>query len=114
MRHLKLVFVALAICVTTSSYATPVLATGDGVEPTVSLEIEKMLTNSELIVEDEFQVTIVFMVTVEKRIEIRSISSPNDEVNRFLQKRLQNKKLHGNGWFTEKIYELPVKVKAMR
>ncbi|NJW51664.1 hypothetical protein [Salinimicrobium oceani] len=78
----------------------------------ISLEIEKMLRNSDLIIEEDFTVKVIFTVTSDKRISIEEISSPNEEVNEFLRKRLDQQKLHGASWYSNKIYELPVKVQA--
>lgn len=114
MRHLKLALVALAITFGSAVYALPSNSVEDNRNNSISYEIEKMLVDSDLIIEENFTVTVIFEVTAEKRISIRSIKSPNEEVNAFLEKRLQNRKLHGTGWFAEKIYELPVKVQAMK
>lgn len=114
MRHLKLTFVALAITLGTSLFAAPNFSSEEIRGNSVSYEIERMLMDSDLIIEEEFTVTVIFEVNEDKRIEIRSIKSPNEEVNAFLEKRLQDRKLHGEGWFFEKVYELPVKVQAMK
>lgn len=113
MRHLKLLLVALAITFGFSVNAASSSA-ADSRNNSVSYEIEKMLKDSDLIIEEDFTVTVIFEVTEDRRISIRSVSSPNEEVNQFLEKRLQNRKLHGEGWFIEKMYELPVRVEAMK
>ena len=113
MRTFKLFFAALALMLTTSTFAnfSYDLETKKG---SITYEIEKMLKDSGLIIEEEFTVRVIFKVNEDRRIEIQSVKSPNEEVNEFLQKRLHNQKLHGNGWFTEKIYELPVKVQSRK
>ncbi len=113
MRHLRLLFVAFALTLSSAVFANP---TSDFEDKggSISAEIEKMLKDSNLVIEEEFTVTVFFIVTEERKIEIRSIASPNEEVNEFLKKRLQNQKVHGKNWFTNKIYELPVKVEARR
>lgn len=113
MRTIKLFFAALALMLTTSTFANSNydLETKRG---SITYEIEKMLKDSGLIIEEEFTVRVIFKVNEDRRIEIQSVKSPNEEVNEFLQKRLHNQKLHGNGWFTEKIYELPVKVQSRK
>lgn len=112
MRTIKLFFAALAIMLTTSTFAN-----NFDLEPkrsSITYEIERMLKDSGLIIEEEFTVKVIFMVNEDRSIAIKAIKSPNEEVNEFLHKRLNNQKLHGEGWFTEKIYELPVKVQSRR
>lgn len=113
MRTFKLFFAALALMMATSTFANPFydVETRRG---SITYEIEKMLKDSDLVIEEEFTVKVIFKVNEDHRIEIQSVKSPNEEVNEFLQKRLHNQKLHGNGWFTKKIYELPVKVQSRR
>ena len=113
MRRFKLLFVAFALTLSSAGFANP---TSDFENKTgsISAEIEKMLKDSELVIEEEFIVTVYFKVTDERKIDVRSITSPNEEVNEFLKKRLQNQKVYGKSWFTDKVYELPVKVEARR
>lgn len=108
-------FVALVLSMSTSMFANSkynVNHPENFKRTSVSYEIEKLLRNSSLVIEEDFTVTVVFMVTENKTIDIRSITSPNEEVNKFLEIRLQDHKLKGKGWFAEKLYELPIKVKA--
>lgn len=117
MRNLKFVLVVLVISMTTSMYASKnnVNVHPENLKRTsVSYEIEKLLRNSSLVIEEDFKVTVIFMVTEDKKIDVKSIFSPNDEVNKFLQLRLQDHKLKGKGWFVNKLYELPVKVKGRK
>ena len=115
MRYLKFMLVALVISMSTSLFANSNY-TGVHSESfkrtSVSYEIEKLLRNSSLVIEEDFTVTVIFMVTEDKKIDIRRITSPNEEVNKFLEMRLQDHKLKGKGWFTEKVYELPIMVRA--
>lgn len=113
MRHLKLMLVAFALTFYAGAFANS--SSDDELRRgSVSYEIGKMLANSDLVIEEEFTVKVVFKVNKDNRIEIRSISSPNETVNEFLQERLDNQKLHGSRWDAEKIYELPVKVETRR
>lgn len=113
MKTFKVLLVGLAITLSTASFGNPVKEDKVRREP-ISAEIEKMLSDSDLIIEEEFVVTVIFKVTAERKIDVQVVRSANEEVNQFLKKRLQNQKLHGEKWFTDKIYELPVKVQAMR
>ena len=113
MRNLRLFLAAFALMLTTSTFANP------GFYPetdrgSITYEIEKMLKDSGLIIEEEFTVKVIFKVNEEHKIEIHAVKSQNEEVNKFLEKRLNNRKLHGEGWSTEKFYELPVKVQSRR
>lgn len=113
MRHFKLLLAAFALMLTTSTFAGTTLDFESN-RGGITFEIEKMLKDSGLIIEEEFTVRVFFKLDEDKRISIQSVKSPNEEVNAFLEKRLSNQKLHGDGWFTEKIYELPVKVRSKR
>lgn len=113
MRHFRLLLAAFALMLTTSTFAN----TGGNYEPgrsSISFEIEKMLKDSDLVIEESFMVTVIFQVTEDRKIAVQKVSSPNEEVNEFLMKRLNNRKLHGPSWFSDKIYQLPVRVESRR
>ena len=114
MRHLRFFLAAFALLATTSIFANIAPTNEEPEIGSISYEIQKMLNDSDLIIEDNFTVTVIFKVTEEKRIAVQKISSPNEVVNAFLMKRLNDQKLHGKSWFTDKVYELPVKVEAGR
>ena len=113
MRHFNLLLAALVFTMSTATFANAT-SNYDPKEGSMSYEIEKMLTNSNLLIEENFKVKIFFKVTEDDRIEIRSISSPNEKVNEFLKNRLQGQKLKGNQWVADKIYELPVSIEIVR
>ena len=113
MRHLKFMLVAFALSLCTGASANTSLDY-EVKRGSISYEIEKMLADSDLVIEEEFTVKVIFKVNQDNRIEIRSIISPNEKVNEFLQRRLEDQKLHGSRWDAEKIYELPVKVQSRR
>lgn len=97
----------------TANYAHPSFDE-EGRKTSISQEIEQMLSNSDLIIEDDFTATVFFEVTKDNKIRIRAIKSSNEEVSKFLKERLKNRKLFGESWFTGKIYELPVRVYGTR
>lgn len=113
MRNFRILLAAFVLMLTTSTFATTTseIETRRGI---ITYEIEKMIAGSGLIIEDNLFVTVIFHVNEDKRIEIRSVKSPNEEVNAFLKKRLNNQKLHGKKWVTDKTYELPVQVQSRR
>ncbi|MHA6279956.1 hypothetical protein ACXYMT_07225 [Salinimicrobium sp. CAU 1759] len=113
MKRFRQFLAAFVLTVSTATFANSTTTLEEKWEP-ISTQIEQMLSDSDLIIEEEFTVTVIFKVNAESRIEIRSIKSPNEEVNLFLKKRLENQKLYGNSWVSEKIYELPVKVEAKK
>ncbi|MGB7842723.1 MAG: hypothetical protein WBL21_08035 [Salinimicrobium sp.] len=112
MRRLKFMLVVFGVFLSTSSFSNSLNEVKTSREPVE--EIQKMLVNSDLIIEEEFTVTIIFKVTGDRRINIQAVHSENEEMNGYIKSRLQNKKLTGSNWFTEKIYELPVKVQALK
>lgn len=113
MKPFKLFLAALALMFATSTFANSNfdLKANRG---NITYEIEKMLKDSGLIIEENFTVKVIFSVSQDRKIEIRQVLSPNQEVNDFLLKRLNNQKLHGEVWDMNKIYELPVKVESRR
>ncbi|WP_324721379.1 hypothetical protein [Salinimicrobium sp. HB62] len=113
MKCFRQFLAAFVLTVSTTAFANSNANFGERWEP-ISFQIEKMLSDSNLVIEEDFTVTVIFKVNAERKIEIRLIDSPNEEVNQFLKKRLENQKLYGNSWDAEKIYELPVKVQATR
>lgn len=115
MKRFRLFLAVFAMTLSTAAFATS-NSSFDFEERrgTISHQIEQMLSDSGLVIEEEFTVTVIFKVDKERKIEIRLIDSPNEEVNSFLKRRLENQKLYGDSWDFEKIYELPVKVQPTR
>ena len=113
MKRFKLFLAAFALTVSTATFANYDSGSGDTRGP-MKIQIEKMLSDAKLLVDEEFIVTVIFKVNEESKIEIRKIDSPNEEVNEFLRKRLENRKLFGKSWDVKMIYELPVRVQATR
>lgn len=115
MKRFKLFLAAFALTISTVAFGNASSEFNfEENRRNISHQIEQMLSDSGLVIEEDFTVTVIFKMTGERKIEIRAIDSPNEEVSDFLRKRLENQKLHGNSWDINKIYELPVKVKANR
>lgn len=114
MRHFKFLLAAFALMLTTSTFANFDSSYEEARKGSISYEIQKMLKDSNLVIEDNFTVTVTFTVNEEKKITIQRIDSPDEVVNEFLMTRLANQKLHASFWDTGKIYELPVKVLSKR
>ena len=112
MKTLKTLLFAFAITVSSATFANTVDLGPRSSK--VSAEIQQMLADSDLLIEEPFSVSVIFKVTEDKKIEIRSISSPNEQVNDFLKKRLDGRQLHGTQWDADKVYALPVKVESRR
>lgn len=112
MKTIKSFLLLLIFLISTNFYASTTFESKIKGDP-FSEEINRMLSRSTLIIEDDVFVKVIFVVTEEKKIEIRSISSTHAGVKSFLEARLHGQQLQGN-WFPNKIYELPVRVKALR
>ena len=104
--------IIFAVFLSSASFANPLIGERTNLEP-VS-EIQQLLEHSDLIIEEEFTVIVIFKVTKDRTIDVQTVKSKNEEVNEFLKKRLQDHKLQGIKWFTQKMYELPVKVQAIK
>lgn len=113
MKTINSILFFLMLSISASMYAGEASNLPRNNDP-LSRELAELLNNSGLIITEDFTVKIFFTVTEERTIEIKSISSENEVVNEFLYKRLQGQQLKGNSWFSEKLYELPVKVRAQR
>ena len=111
MKTLKLFLVAIALTMTSATYAN---SADGGKSSKVTLEIQKMLGESNLVIKEEFTLTVLFSINSEMKIQIRSISSPDETVNEFLRSRLEGRQLTGSVWSTGKVYSLPVKVAGKR
>ena len=111
MKTIKCMLFILMISFSATSFAAPAEL---GLKDPLSEEISKMLSNSKLVIEEDFTVEVLFTVTQEMTIAIRSINSSNETVNKFLFDRLQGQQLKGSNWFSGKIYQLPVRVRATR
>lgn len=113
MRHLKFILVALAFTVSTSIYAFDPGAGEIKEGKAISMEIQKLLDENNLIIEEEFTVKVVFTVSDEKKIQVHSVTSPNEEINEFLHNKLEDRRVYGKKWHQDKFYELPVKVESL-
>ena len=113
MRHLNLLVIAVTMTISSAMMAMPAANPADGIK-SISAEIEKMLVDSELTIEESVTVKVFFSVAEGKSIKIRSINSENPEVQKFLKKRLENRKLLNNKWMEGKLYELPVRIEAVK
>lgn len=114
MKTIKKMLFILLISLSATSHALSAATDLRVKKDPLSKEISQMLSNSGLIIEEEFMVKVLFTVSEEKTISIRSISSDHQNVNQFLYDRLQGQQLKGNNWFAGKIYQLPVKVKSIK
>lgn len=110
MKPLKLLLLAVLMTTSTVALADNPLKRGKS----VSYEIEQMLNNSNLVIENDFTVRVLFTLSEDNKIVIRSIKSENEEVAEFLAERLSKKKVYGRNWDQDKLYELPVRVQATR
>lgn len=104
---------AIFLCSFNLSNASALLHVKIGKDP-FSEEISKMLSRSALVIEKDFKAVVYFTVSENNIISIRSITSQNETVNEFLQERLNGQQLRGRSWFPGKLYELPVRIKAIR
>lgn len=112
MKHVKLFFLVVAVLISNLIFANSIANLVDG--KSLSYEIERLLDDSDFIIEEEFSLEVVFSLSEERKIQIYTIRSENEEVNKFIKDRLQGRKLLGKKWKTEKLYELPVRIEAGR
>lgn len=78
----------------------------------VSFEIESMPSKSNLVIEDDLTVRVLFTLSEDNKIQIKSIKSENEEVVAFINERLDQKKVYGKNWTQDMLYELPVRVQG--
>lgn len=113
MKTQKIILVFLLWVISAPFYANSLEGLEKKKDP-FSEEISKMLSDSMLFIEEDFTVKVLFTIDEDQVIQVRSISSSNEDVNQFLHQRLHGQRVSGNNWRAEKLYELPVKVKAVR
>ena len=105
MKNLKMLLVAFAITLSTSSIANPGrLVNADS----VSVEIARLLEEKACNSQEEIKVTVFFSVSEDQKIQSLSVASPSEEINAYVQKKLENKFIPGEYWMKGKIYELTV------
>lgn len=121
MRTLKLTIVLILMALCTVAYSSEaalsfneVMNSDPEVKPELSREIGRLLRESELVFEEETKVVLIFYVTSEKKILIRSIFSRDTAVKSFLQTRLENRKLHDSSWQKGEVYVVPLKLEVRR
>lgn len=111
MRTFKFLFIAAALCLSTSVFAYPTY----GLEGrSDSGDIVKLIGKCHLSVENEITVIVRFSLTNRHEIQVHAVKSKNEEVNQFLKTRLEKQVLEGKKWHTGKLYEVPVKVRAAK
>ncbi len=71
MRLFRFLLAAFALMLTTSTFANLNSTYEEDRRGSISNEIEKMLKDSDLIIEENFTVTVFFKVTEEKKITIQ-------------------------------------------
>lgn len=107
MKNLKLFLVVVAMIFSSTISAKEIknLANPDS----VSVEVEKMLANLNVVSECEpIEVTLFFSVSEDQKIQSLSVASSNEEVKKYIQKELAGNQLPAGYWMKGKIYELTV------
>ena len=105
MKNLKLLFVAVALTVSSTLSAGSEKFTDPD---SVSLEVLNMLEETTYERGSEFTITLFFSISEDNRIQSLSVASPNEELNQYLLKKLGNQQLLGSYWRSGKIYELEI------
>ena len=110
MKSLKLFVFAFALL--TVHYAA---ATTNPIKPTDELRVEmvELIGTSYLDIdsmEDEFSADVLFTVNAKQEIIILSVDSENDQLESYLQKKLNYKKVDHRPSKHGEIYLLPVKM----
>lgn len=78
----------------------------------LTAEVEKLLDEATCGAEKDLTVTLFFSVSEDHKIQSLRVASKDLELNDLIQKKLENKKLSGESWRKDKIYELKVEHKA--
>lgn len=105
MKNLKMLFVAVAVIFSSTLSAGSEKFTDPD---SVSLEVERMLEETKYEREKEFTITLFFSISEDNRIQSLSVASPNEELNQYLLKKLDNQELLGSYWRSGKIYEVDI------
>lgn len=114
MKTIQSFLLLLVVTMSLNVYSASKAETLEAKNDPFSEEIAKMLLRSNLIIEKDFTVKVFFTVDEDKVITIESISSTSAVVSDYLRARLEGQQLKGNRWLTDKVYELPVRIKAVR
>lgn len=107
MKTFKMLFLACAVSLSTLVNATPL---NERFVDTNSIahEIEMILQESHYILEEDLEVTIFFSISQDNTIQCLSVASGNPDLDSFVKRELEDRKLIGKQWREGMIYELSV------
>ena len=106
MKNLKLIALAIAITVSSVSFAT---TTDENPTSKLRQQIIRLLgKTSEKIANTDIVADVVFTVNHRSEIVIISVKSKNDKIESFVKSKLNNKKISVSSINEEKIYHLPL------
>jgi len=107
MRKLKVIMVASVLLVgTVLSAATEPVKT---INNPSSDEIGTLLENPEFIVKNEVSAYVTFMLNSEREIVVLSVKTENEEVEKFVKRRLNYQKV-GATLEQGKEYKVPIRI----
>ena len=110
MKNSKLLLVAFAVSVSTTSFANsnPKFLNEKSVASAVSQFVAENICETE----KDLKVTIFFSISEDKKMQSVSVASQSDQLNQLLEEKLENQELRGDAWRMGKVYELRVVQKA--
>jgi len=110
MKNLKLIALALAISVSSVSFAMP---TNEDPKSELRDQIVEMLgKTTDRLANTNVEAEIVFTVNSRSEIVIISVNAKKSsaKIEGFVKNRLNNKKINSNSIVKEKIYHLPLTI----
>jgi cytochrome c556 len=106
MKNLKLFTLAIAICISTLSFAT---TTNENPNNELRQQIVKLLGKTSLTLADShIKTEVVFTVNDKSEIVIISVKTKNSSIESFVKNRLNHKKVKLETTSKEKIFYLPL------
>lgn len=112
MRHFKSFVIALAIIVGSSSFAATNNPTSTPDKMGIT-ELSNLLEDDQFYLNKDLNGKVVFSINEKNKIIIHSVLCQDKNVRNYLEDKLENRKLFGEGWEVGKVYILPVKMKMV-
>ncbi len=111
MRHLKTFAIALAIMISSNTFAS---LDKPADKKSNSYELSKLLEDHSLILERDYLGKVVFSINEEREIVVHSILTKEEFVREYISEKLTDKVVTGYQWEVGKVYHLPVKMKMKK
>ncbi|ADV47675.1 hypothetical protein I2486_01345 [Cellulophaga sp. E16_2] len=111
MKKLSLVFVSALLLFTGSVLANDVKKSEKPSE-NLSTQIATLLSNSNLVIEDELTANVLFTLNEDREIVVLSVTTNSEVIAQFVKSKLNYQKVSLENYREGRMYTVPVRLKA--